>query len=315
MKFLKKIGTTISDPPIWLTISAVLIAVSSIIATSVMMIGDGLNKYGAICYVMIGIMAVTAAYSVFCVINTYPKLRDAAIKNSEKHPFWNKLLTEYGFRTMVFLVISFIINAAFVIYNGVIALMIRSVWFGVLTFYYFVLILMRSMIIHYNLGRRKAIKRGQSADLTFYNDTKVYGNCGYLLVFLTIALSLAVAQMVLANQSFVHRGITIYAFALHAFYKITMAIYNAIKTVRSSQMTVKAVRNINLADAMVSIIALQTAMFRQFGAGLNNIDIDTMNAVTGIIVCVLVAALGIIMIINSIITRRKIKSGIFDTHP
>lgn len=61
-------------------------------------------------------------------------------------------------------------------------------------------------------------------------------------------------------------------------------------------MTVRAAKNINLADAFVSILALQTAMFREFDAG-DVVNVATMNAVTGAIVCALTAALGVFMIV------------------
>lgn len=118
--------------------------------------------------------------------------------------------------------------------------------------------------------------------------------------------SFAIMQMVIAYDSFVHTGITIYVYAIYAFYKIILATINFVKTLKTHEMTVRASKNINLADAMVSIFALQTAILKEF-SGVADIGTKTANAVTGAIVCALTAAIGIFMIIYGCIHIRKIK--------
>ncbi|MDE5548894.1 MAG: hypothetical protein K2J13_01435, partial [Clostridia bacterium] len=64
-------------------------------------------------------------------------------------------------------------------------------------------------------------------------------------------------------------------------------------------MTVQAIRNINLADAIVSMLALQTAMMNSFGEGDQRGFEMTMNAVTGAVVCLVIFTLGIYMVVKS----------------
>ncbi|MDE5755969.1 MAG: hypothetical protein K2I23_02655, partial [Clostridia bacterium] len=72
-----------------------------------------------------------------------------------------------------------------------------------------------------------------------------------------------------------------------------------VKAKKQTDITIQAIRNINLADAAVSVLALQTSMFHTFGendeAGFESI----LNGFTGAIVCALVFALGIYMIVKS----------------
>lgn len=89
---------------------------------------------------------------------------------------------------------------------------------------------------------------------------RVYRTGGILLIVLTLALSAAVVQMVYANRAFEYAGLMIYASAAYAFYKIIMALYNLVKARKQSDFKIRAVRNINFADAAVSVLALQTAM-------------------------------------------------------
>lgn len=129
-----------------------------------------------------------------------------------------------------------------------------------------------------------------------------------LLLLLPGCLSFAVLQMVKEDAAFEHSGAMIFVYVIYAFYKIIMSVYNFIKARRTDEMTVGASRNINLADAFVSVLALQTAMFREFNNGAKNADATMMNAVTGAIVCALTVAIGIIMIVTMRIKINRIKS-------
>ena len=300
----KKILDFFIKPRIWFLIPVIIIAVGAIVGTAIIMTQDGPTILG---FVFLGIMVVSVGYSVYGIIKVLPTVQERAMKWSETRPFWNRLFTEYGFRTIIFSIGSFTINLAFAVYNGTIAILISSIWFGALAAYYVFLIVLRGGILIYHARRRKAIKNGQTESETYLRDTKVYGNCGVLLVILPIALSVAILQMVRANEAFVHTGITIYAYAVYAFYKIGMAIYNFVKTRKTNEMTVRASKNINLADAFVSILALQTAMFHEFGTGMGDFNIGTMNAITGAVVCALTAAIGIFMIVVTTKILKKSK--------
>ena len=304
MSFFKKIFNFFKNPRIWFLTIVIVVAIGAIIGTAIVMTMFGTTLLG---YILLGIMVVAVSYSAFGIIKIYPSVKERTLKWAENRPFWNRLYSEYGFRAIVFSVGSFIINIAFAVYNGTVAIIIGSIWFGALAAYYVFLIVLRGGILIYHSRRRKAIKNGQTEEKTFLRDTRVYGKCGIILVLLPLALSFAILQMVRANESFVHTGITIYAYAVYAFYKISMAIYNFVKTRKTNEMTVRASKNINLADAFVSILALQTAMFHEFGEGMGKFNIATMNAATGGVVCALTAAIGIFMIVNTTLIIRKHK--------
>lgn len=305
MRFFKKLLNIFIHPRLWLLIPIAFIAVVSVVLATLFMT-QTVAGHELLGYIFLGIMVVSISYTVYGAIKVWPSIQEWAMGRAQSWPFWNRLFTEYGFRTIIFLIGSFAINIAFAVYNGTIALIARSIWFGALSAYYIGLILLRGGILMYHSRRRKAIKYGQTEDVTFFCDTKVYGRCGILLVLLPVALSFAILQMVREGDAFVHTGVTIYVYAIYAFYKISMAIYNIVRTRQTSEMTVKASRNIGFADAMVSILALQTAMFREFGEGMLDFA-ATMNAATGGVVCALTAALGIYMIFKTHIIKRDIK--------
>ncbi len=293
-----------TQPKIWfvaITLSAAIVffVLGILFLAAVIPAGDIVG------YVFLGIATVTAVYSVYGVIKVFPDIRVWAEKRAETHPFWNRLLSEYSFRTIVLTVASFVINISFAAYNTVIAILYSSVWFGVLAAYYFLLVVIRGIIVTRDAFRRRAERKGRT-EKALINDTKTYGACGIALVLLPIALSIAVSQIVGSNEQFAYTGVIVYVFAVYAFAKTAFAIFNFVKSLGTQELMVKAASSVAVADALVSILALQTAMLAEFGN--DGINAPLMNAVTGAAVCAVTLSLGIYMFIRSVQTLIKKRS-------
>ena len=130
----------------------------------------------------------------------------------------------------------------------------------------------------------------------------MYRNSGVITLLLNIALSAAIAQMIFSGEHFSYMGWTVFAYAAYAFYKITASIISFIKAHKQTDLTVRAIRNINLVDALVSILALQTALLTMFSEG--EVNISLFNTLTGIAVSFSSVAIGIYMIVSA---NKKIK--------
>ena len=268
---------------------------------------ESLAEYRIWGIVFIGVMTVALSYSVYGVVRLYPKAKEATLKWAKKHPFWDRQFSEYGFTALLFTAFSLVITLAFAVYNGTVAIVIKSIWFGALAGYYILLIVLYASILVYHGKRRKALNGGLDKRQVLINDAKRYRAYGVILFLLPVCLSFAIMQMVAFGESFVHTGITIYVYAVYAFYKIIRAVYNVVKEWKNRAMLIMAARNIKLADALVSILALQTAMFREFSDGFDDITVKTFNAVTGLVVCLLTVALGVFMIVDASIRIKKLK--------
>ena len=225
-------------------------------------------------------------------------IKNRFLEWSKKYEFTDNLVRNYGMRTIVFAIGSFAISVAYGAYNFTLSALESSICYGVLAGYYILLAFMRGGVVFYHRKRRKREKNGKFLGEEA-KQIKKYRDCGALLIVMTFALSLAVLQMVKDGKTFTHTGLMIYASATYTFYKITMSIINIVKARKQNDMTVQAIRNINLADAIVSILALQTSMINSFGDGERMEFASSMNAVTGAIVCALVLALGIYMVVKS----------------
>ena len=209
----------------------------------------------------------------------------------------NKFLrrfSDYDFRTVVFTVVSLIITTGYAAFYAMLVIALLSIWYGMLACYYIMLVVMRAVVVFYHRRKRKRAEK-TSEQKEKISRAKIYKGCGITICFLTLPLSIAILLMVAEKASFSHAGLMIYVAATYTFYKVVMTIRHLVKARKSTDMTVKAVRSINIADMLVSVLALQTAMFHSFSADFNT---DIFNAVTGAAVCLLTVIIGVFMIAN-----------------
>lgn len=258
----------------------------------------------ALCYISYALSAVTFAYAVYTLVILILKAKNGVKSYLRKYKYTGRLLDDYAFRTIIFAVGSLGICTAYAVFNAFIGGLQRSVWYGAPAAYYIMLVIMRSVVINYHLKKRK---RAQLDEVTEKrNEAGIYRICGILLVLLPVCLYFAIIPMISGKNSFSHPGLMIYVSALYAFIKVIMSIYNIFKAHRNDDYTVRAIRGVNLADAIVSILALQTAMLTEFStdAAANG----TANALTGAAVCLLTIVIGTFMIVSSTKIIKKLKT-------
>lgn len=265
----------------------------------------GLDKsYGFVTYIFYALAAVTFGYTIYTLIIFVPKLKQNTVTLIKKNGFTNRLYEQYGFRTIIFAIVSLIISLGNAVINGTIGIIYFSVWYCALGGYYLLLSTMRGGVLLYH-RKKKKYSENESETQVKIRETKTYRMCGIWLILLPVALSAAIWEMVASDRAFVHAGIMIYAAAAYTFYKVTMSIINFFKARKGDEITVRAIRNVNLADALVSILALQTAMFHEFSP---EESLGFANAIMGAIVCALTAAIGIFMLVKGSIKIKKLKA-------
>ncbi len=288
----------ILNPPTWAKVLTFIITLVSA-TLSLVMVGLGLENgtLAIIAYILFGIAGVSLTYSVYLIIPLFPKMKSGIIAWMEKNEFTHLLLRNFGFRTVIFAIGSFLMSLLFSGFNAYMGIKNRSIWYGALAAFYIALAFLRGGVLAYH--KSKITKKAQNDE---YIKAKIYRNSGIITLILNIALSSAIAQMIFSDAHFTYMGWTVFAYAAYAFYKITMSIIALIKAHKQTDLTVRAMRNINLVDALVSILALQTALLTMFSEG--EINISIFNTFTGIAVSLLSVGIGIYMIISA---NKKMK--------
>ena len=288
----------ILNPPTWAKVLTFIITLLSA-TLSLVMVGLGLENgaLAIIAYILFGIAGISLTYSVYLIIPLFPKMKTGIITWLESREFTRLILRNFGFRTVIFAIGSFLMSLLFSGFNAYMGIKNRSIWYGALAAFYIALAFLRGGVLAYHKSRI-----GKKIQNDEYVKAKVYRNSGIITLILNIALSSAIVQMIFSDAHFTYMGWTIFAYAAYAFYKITMSIIALIKAHKQTDLTVRAIRNINLVDSLVSILALQTALLSMFSEG--EINISIFNTFTGIVVSLLSVGIGIYMIASA---NKKIK--------
>jgi hypothetical protein len=132
-----------------------------------------------------------------------------------------------------------------------------------------------------------------------------YCFCGWMMLFLNLALSVMVFFMVYWNRSFNHHEITTIALAAYTFTSFTMAIINFIKYRKLKSPVYSAAKSISLTSACVSIITLEATMLTAFGSDMDIFVRRILLGFTGGVVSLFVVFLAINIIVNGM---RQIKN-------
>ena len=214
----------------------------------------------------------------------------------KRYALLNTFIENYGVRTIVFMTIGIVANIVFAVFNGVTAILYRSIWYGSIAGYYCVLIAQRSLIlIVYYVVRKKS---GGDAERLAREKQKIYLANGVIVVPLTIALGVAAAQMVLSDNPSVPGEIMAIACATHAFYKVIMAIYNLCKAHFGRDPIVQTIRNLGFVDALVSMLVLATTLIPAFGT--MDVKMRTLVAFLALSIVSFSIALGSYMIVHGV---------------
>lgn len=207
----------------------------------------------------------------------------------DNQPVLHQYVKDDVFRLRISLYFSFGINVMYTILKFSYGFYLRSVWFGTLAVYYFLLAVMRFVLLRRlsrnNLGANRQI------------EIKWYMFCGVVLLFMNIALTGVVILVVHKNEGFEYVGYFIYVMAMYAFGNIVTAVRNMVKYRKYQSPVMSAAKVVSFTAALVSMLSLETAMLSQFNDNTNPERFrQIMTACTGGGVCVLIFGIAVYMI-------------------
>ena len=202
-----------------------------------------------------------------------------------EHPLVKRTLNNPRYEGLVSAVPSLTINIFYVLYNGGVGLRSGSAWFITMGIYYLLLSVMRFCLI-YQAFRNKS-EAGNAHRMT--------KAAGVFLLFHTATLGGSLYLTIQQEIAKSYHTIVMITIATYTFYKLILAVVNAAKARRRKSVLRIALRNIGCADALVSLLSLQTSMMASFG-GEALAERRMRTTVTGLAVCVLIMGMGISMI-------------------
>lgn len=268
----------------------VLIAVPSyVLVAFVLWRGGG---HDALAYLSYGLSAYALVLTVTGTVRAV-KCGLGRMRRSgalERFPLLKRYCEDRLFRTEVGLYIGTAINFAYIFLKLAMGLRYRSVWFIALAVYYLFLVVTRLPLLRYLRSARPG--ENVRAELALYR------RCGAFLLLLNLALSVMVTLVVMLNEGFRYNGHLIYIMAIYSFYCMITSALNVKGFRRYNSPVLSAAKAVSLMTAMVSMLALETAMIAQFGDEGDTFR-RAMTGTTGFVVCAFVLGMAVYMIVTA----------------
>lgn len=290
MERLKNIIKRLLHPNIFVRI--ILEILSAVFLIYIFIYGEENSPEAYIAYIL---SAYAVTVLTLSAVNIIKKVKLRIIEN----PYASRYASDRELRAIISLSASTLMNVLYVLFRIASGLLYRSVWSGAVGGYYVVLSLIRIVL----MKDVKDIYINKQSAKQLNECWRSYRLCGILMFLLNCVMVGMAVQMIWQNKSYNYPGTMIYVSAMYTFYSFTMTIVNIIKFRRLNNPVLSAAKMINFAGALMSLFALQTAMFTQFG-GTDEYR-RLMNIITGAGVCCIVIIEAIYMIWHA---NREIKN-------
>ena len=186
--------------------------------------------------------------------------------------------------------------AAFQLFAGI---YYNSIWYLSIATYYTLLAIMRFSLLHYS----RANKAGEDIE----SEYKRFRFCGILLLIMNAALSAITFYITWQNQELRHHSATTIIFAVFTFASFAFTIIKVIRYRKFKSPLFFAAKLISLVSAVVSILALETALMGRFSAQISDETRQIITGITGIGVLTVTACVGIFMIFRGTKKLKEIK--------
>ncbi len=200
------------------------------------------------------------------------------------------LMRDENRRTQLMLTAALCSNLIYAAVKLVSGFALGSTWLAALGVYYAALAVTRFSLLRAIRGRMEA--DGLSA----------YRKTALLLLALTLTMSALFAQMTGHGAVFSYPGMLIYAMAAYAFSKIISAAVNLVRRRKEENLALAAARCVSFAAALMSMLALQSALIHRFGNGAADFA-GIMTGAGGAAVMIALISLSALMLRRA--SRRK----------
>ncbi len=256
-------------------------------------------------YILYAVAAVLLGYSVYAFVLLVKSIKKAAALKMRKYKFTGALTENYGFRTAVFSGISVFLNVAFSIFNGLSAIIMKSVWHSALSGYYFALALVRCGVLAGGIRAKRISYGDEKAERL--RKLSVQRAAGIVLLLLELVIPAAISRLLISSGDYDYLLLSALVSASYSFTKLTLAIINLVKAYRHGDPVIYSIRGINLTDALMSIMITQIMLVSYAGGEEDRYFAAAINICTGSSVCLVTAAIGIVMWVSANINIKRLR--------
>ncbi|MBR6776544.1 MAG: hypothetical protein IKM27_02220 [Clostridia bacterium] len=282
-------------PPLWVIL--VLAVICAVSLTAIFVKGWDTHPLASVFYALSFYTLTVVCVACWFKLPSYYK---SAKEKAHSDGFMHRYITDAAFKTGFSLYRSLTVNLVYVAVNLLSGILYGSTWFFVLAVYYFILALMRFLLVRYVRKNKIGSRR--------YGELKRSRLCGWILITVNLALTAAVMMILYVDKGYDYHGILIYVMAAYTFYITVTAIINLVKYKKYRSPVMSTARLINLVAALVSMLNLETAMLAQFGKESGEGFRRIMVASTGGGIAAIIISLSVYVIVRNTMEIRKIKA-------
>lgn len=297
MKDVRKSLRILLHPPGWLVLVAGLLAFGGLGLVFLL----GLEK--SILAYLIDSMCVYVLVVIIVILPQVTKrARSAMIKSKVTNKIvsasWvSRYLADRKYRAIVSLAQGMGLNLLYGFYHSGVGMLYYSVWSVSLGAYYLGLGLLRAYLLW--AWHRPA---------HMAQEHRCFRRTAAVLFLLNIPMGGVIVLVVIESKAFSYPGHVIYLSALYAFYAIIVAVIHLIKSRKAGSLFLSASKVLSMVSAMMSILALQTALLSRFSAESSAFN-HGMNTGTGVAVWTGVLFLAVGMLAHE--RKQRQKEGAF----
>ena len=289
----KKIGKALLFPHI--AIMIVLVPIAAVLLVGSMVFIGTESPIAIISYVISAYTLTVWCFKTPHLIKVFKRFKD-------ENKYARKWQDDTRLRVKVSLYGSLVWNTLYGLFQLWLGFYHHTFWFYSLGTYYICLAVMRFFLALHT--RRYAPGENMRLEL------QKYRACGWIFLFMNLALSLIVFFMLYWNRTFNHHMITSIAMAAYTFTAFTAAIVNVIKYKKYNSPVFSASKAISFAAACVSMLTLTSTMLTAFSDGA--MDAATQKIMlggVGLAVLTVVLAMAVSMIVKGTKKLKEVQNG------
>ena len=254
---------TLKKPPIILIVLFAFFDIFAIVAWTVNFFIWKIDVIEGICDCVALIVSSYLLYLLIAFLyRQYKKKVEPKVLSTETG---RALFGAYGASNVFWSLVSLLINIGYAVLNIVLAVLLNSLWYGLIAIFYAVLMGARMTIIF--LARHIARKYWMNKTELLYAELKVSIGSGGLIFLMDLSMAFAVTFMITNTPPNSSGKIAAIGLAAYTFYKIILAIINLVRSKKNGDPIVTALRNISMADACMSMVNTTITLDMTFGTG------------------------------------------------
>ena len=229
-------------------------------------------------------------YVLLVICFRFPRIIQFFKTFKRENKYAKKYFSDVQLRINISLYGSLIWNIAFAIFQLALGFYHKSIWFYSMFAYYAMLGIMRFFLVNHT----RKYKANEETKI----EIKKSIFCGWLLVFMNIALAVIILFMVVFNKTFNHHMITTIVIAAYTFFTFIIAIINLIRYRKYKSAIYTSAKIISLIAGSVSMLTLERIMLTTFGTSESQLFSAIILPITGFAVISFAITMAAIMIVK-----------------